>query len=391
VYSALTGIYLCRKGGGMPRKSQRAQLILSEAEIEILTKLSMSRTAEKREIDRSKILLGYVNGKEISQIAIDVDVSRPTVYKCIDKALATGVETGLKDKYHRPHESVITDEAKAWVIHLACTKPTEHGYAVEVWSHSALAAHVRQHAVEFGHPCLQRAVKATVWRILEKNKIRPHKIRYYMERRDEKFEEKMHDVLMIYKEVEAQRATGNKSGIITVSVDEKPGVQAIGCTAPDLPPKIGKHTTWSRDYEYKRFGTVSILAALDIQTGHVIGQVHRRHRSREFIELLKALDEHYPKDHQIRVILDNHSAHISKETTAYLGTRPNRFLYVHTPKHGAWLNLVETLFGKMARTFLKGIRVKSIEELEARILKGIQEINESPVIYRWKKFDFASA
>lgn len=374
----------------MTRKSQRAQLVLSEAEIETLTKLSMSRSDEKREIERAKILLGYVSDKEISQIATDVGVSRPTVYKCVDKALAAGVETGLKDKYHKPHESVITYEAKAWVINLACTKPTEHGYAAEMWSHSALAAHVRRHAVEFGHPSLQRAVKATVWRILEENKIRPHKIRYYLEKRDEKFEEKMHDVLMIYKEVEAQRATGNKSGVITVSVDEKPGVQAIGHTAPDLPPKIGKYMAWSRDYEYKRFGTVSILAALDLQTGHVIGQVRRRHRSREFVDLMKALDEYYPKDHQIRVILDNHSAHISKETTAYLGTRPNRFVYVHTPKHGSWLNLVETLFGKMARTFLKGIRVKSIEELETRILKGIREINESPVVYRWKKFDFAT-
>lgn len=374
----------------MTRKSQRAQLVLSEAEIETLTKLSTSRSAEKREIDRAKILLGYVSDKEISQIATDVGVSRPTVYKCVDKALAAGVETGLKDKYHKPHESVITYEAKAWVINLACTKPTEHGYAAEMWSHSALAAHVRRHAAEFGHPSLQRAVKATVWRILEENKIRPHKIRYYLEKRDEKFEEKMHDVLMIYKEVEAQRSTGNKSGIITVSVDEKPGVQAIGHTAPDLPPKIGKYMTWNRDYEYKRFGTVSILAALDLHTGHVIGQVRRRHRSREFVDLMKALDEYYPKDHQIRVILDNHSAHISKETTAYLGTRPNRFVYVHTPKHGSWLNLVETLFGKMARTFLKGIRVKSIEELETRILKGIQEINESPVVYRWKKFDFAT-
>lgn len=375
----------------MTRKSLRAQLFLSEAEIETLTKLSTSRTAEKREVDRAKILLSYARGEEILQVAANAGVSRPTVYKCVDKALAAGVETGLKDKYHRPHESVITTEDKAWVIHLACTKPTEHGYAAEVWSHSALALHVRRYAVKSGHPSLQKAVKATVWRILEDKNIRPHKIRYYLEKRDDKFEEKMHDVLMIYKEVEAQRVGGNKSGIITVSVDEKPGVQAIGNTAPDLPPKAGKYAVWNRDYEYKRFGTVSILAALDIQTGHVIGQVHRRHRSREFIYLLKALDDYYPKDHQIRIILDNHSAHISKETTAYLGTRPNRFHYVHTPKHGSWLNLVETLFGKMARTFLKGIRVKSIEELEARILKGIQEINESPVIYRWKKFDFADA
>ena len=89
----------------------------------------------------------------------------------------------------------------------------------------------------------------------------------------------------------------------------------------------------------------------------------------------------------IRLVLDNHSSHISKETMAWLATKPNRFLYVHTPKHGSWLNLVETLFGKMARTFLKHIRVASREELKDRIQLGIAEINQAPVVHRWKKFD----
>jgi hypothetical protein len=84
--------------------------------------------------------------------------------------------------------------------------------------------------------------------------------------------------------------------------------------------------------------------------------------------------------------MDNHSAHISKETHAYLAIRPNRFRYVLTPTHGSWLNIVETLFGKMARTFLKHIRVKSWEELRDRILRGVAEINAAPVVHRWKKF-----
>ena len=179
--------------------------------------------------------------------------------------------------------------------------------------------------------------------------------------------------------------------VITVSVDEKPGVQAIENTAPDLPPVPGRYKTWSRDHEYKRHGTLSILAAVDLHKGEVIAQVHPRHRSREFILLLKDLDEHYPKECTIRVILDNHSAHISKETMAYLASRPNRFIYVHTPKHGSWLNLIETVFGKMARTFLKRIRVKSREELKQRILQGIREMNLAPVVVRWKKFDLGLA
>ena len=114
--------------------------------------------------------------------------------------------------------------------------------------------------------------------------------------------------------------------------------------------------------------------------------MERRHRSAEFVGLLRDLDAYYPPDATIRVILDNHSAHISKETMTYLATRPNSFLYVHTPKHGSWLNLVETLFGKMARTFLRDIRVQNWNELKARILKGIAEINEAPVVHRWRNF-----
>jgi transposase len=136
-------------------------------------------------------------------------------------------------------------------------------------------------------------------------------------------------------------------------------------------------------------GTLSILAALDLHDGHVTAQVHDKHRSIEFISLLKEMDTYYPSKSTIRIILDNHSAHISKETMNYLATRPGRFTYVHTPKHGSWLNLVETLFGKMARTFLKHIRVNSKEELKERILLGIKEINTSPVVHQWKKFDFA--
>ena len=105
--------------------------------------------------------------------------------------------------------------------------------------------------------------------------------------------------------------------------------------------------------------------------------------------MLKEISDYYPAGSTIRIILDNHSAHISKETMKYLASSPGRFIYTHTTKHGSWLNLVETLFGKMARTFLKHIRVSSKKELKDRILVGIKEINDSPVVHRWKKFNFA--
>ena len=378
----------------MPRKSKKAKLILDDEQKEQLNKISQSRKGPIREVQRANILLRYSEGMPITEIEKGIQVSRPTIYKWIEKALAMGIEEGLKDKYHRPKEPVITEEAKAWVINLACQKPTDFGYAAEMWTRSALANHVRKHSQEAGHVCLQKAVKATVQRILDGHPIRPHKIAYYLERRDPEFEQKMADILCVYKEINLQNevtAPGDITSVITVSVDEKPGVQAIKNIAPDIMPDPEKQSRIMRDYEYKRLGTLSILAALDLHDGHVIAQVQDRHRSSEFISLLKEMDAYYPPESTIRIILDNHSAHISKETMKYLSTRPGRFLYVHTPKHGSWLNLVETLFGKMARTFLKNIRVGSKQELKERILLGIKEINDSPVVHKWKKFDFANA
>jgi len=373
----------------MTRKTQRAKLLLSIDERRKLEQRSNSRKTPLREVQRAKILLHYADDIPISQIKQLVKVSRPTIYKCIDKALAAGPDAGLKDYYHRPFDPKITNEAKTWVVNLACTKPKDHGLAAELWTLKELADFSRKHAPEAGYDCLSKAAKATIWRILTANAIKPHKIKYYLERRDPHFEEKMQEVLMVYQEVNLQNdQEGNTiPSIITVSVDEKPGVQAIQNIAPDLPPKPGKQKSVGRDYEYKRLGTVSILAALDLHDGKIIAQVHDRHRSREFIELLKELDDYYPPECMIRVVLDNHSAHVSKETMKFLASRPGRFIYVHTPKHGSWLNLIEAAFSKMARTFLRHIRVSSKAELKERILKGVDEINSTPVIYRWKKFN----
>ena len=375
----------------MAGKSTRAKLILSEEDRVELEQLARSHTVPHREVQRAAILLAYCGGENIASIGRRLGMTRLSVTKWVAKALAVGPMAALKDSYHRPKGPTIGDDAKAWVVHVACSKPKDLGYAAEVWSRQALAKHIREHAVAAGFPALSGAAKATVHRILAEQPLHPEKVKYYLERRDPDFEARMREVLIVYQDVELQNAKRGDgqpfSNIITVSVDEKPGVQAIGNTAPDLPPVPGKHPKIGRDHEYKRFGTCSILAALDLQDGHVTARVEDRHRSIEFIGLLSDLDARYPPECTIRVILDNHSAHISKETQSFLSRHPNRFQYVLTPKHGSWLNIVETLFGKMARSFLRHIRVQSLAELKARIRKGIEEINAAPVVYRWKKFE----
>ena len=379
----------------MARKSERPSLVLTQEQRSTLQELSASRVASTREVERAKVMLGYADGVSITELQRRLGFSRPMIYRCVDKALAAGIQMGLKDKYHRPHEPEISDEAKAWVVSIACTKPKDHGLASELWSISALARFVSGNAQAAGFARLANAGKSTVWRILDDNDIKPHKIRYYLEKRDPEFDRKMQEVLMVYRDVslytEGAVHDARPNPIYTVSVDEKPGVQAIGLTAPDLPPVPGKAPNIGRDYEYVRHGTVSILAGIDLHSGHIFANIEDRHRSVEFIGLLKQLDAHYPEDAIIRVVLDNHSAHISRETMAYLSSRPGRFEYVHTPKHGSWLNLIECAFSKMARTFLRHIRVTSKDDLKQRIHKGIAEINASPVVFRWNKFDLGVA
>ena len=383
------------KAVNMARKSKRAALVLTAQQRASLKELAASRSAAAREVERAKVMLGYADGLSVTELQRQLGFSRPMIYRCVDKALAAGVQMGLKDKYHRPHEPEISDAAKAWVVSIACTKPKDHGLAAELWSISALAKFVSEGAEAAGFGRLASSGKSTVWRILDDNDIKPHKIRYYLEKRDPDFDRKMQEVLMVYRDVsiytEGAVHDARPNPICTVSVDEKPGVQAIGLTAPDLPPVPGKAAAVGRDYEYVRHGTVSILAGIDLHSGHIFANVEDRHRSVEFIALLKQLDVHYPAEAIIRVVLDNHSAHISKETMAYLSERPGRFEYVHTPKHGSWLNLIEGAFSKMARTFLRHIRVTSKDELKQRILKGIAEINAAPVVFRWNKFDLGVA
>jgi len=377
----------------MANVSKKPILLLSETELEFLRSKSNSKTAPFREVQRAKVLFLYYQKNQITTISSLTNLSRESIYKHINKALNFGIEEALKDAEHSPKEPVITEESKLWVVNLACTKPKDHGYAAEVWSYDSLAKHVRKYASKEGYACLSQAAKATVFRILSRNKVQPQKIKYYLEKRDEQFEEKMNEVLLVYKEVNIQNEQypdGQGLDVFTVSIDEKPGIQAIKNIAPDLPPVAGKYSKISRDYEYKRLGTLSVLASLDLHSGKVIALVENQHRSIEFIKLLKKLDEHYPAQNKIRIILDNHSSHKSKETMKYLEERPNRFVYVFTPKHGSWLNLVETLFGKMSRTFLKQIRVSSKDELKERILKGIDEINAEPVVHRWKEFTFSN-
>lgn len=372
----------------MPRKS--TSLLLKEGDYDYLRSLIKQRTIQAQVVIRAHILLDRYNGVPIRTIAQIYDLSPSTVQLCIKKYKNGGTDSALFDDQRKGRPIEITDDAVAWIIDLACQRPADLGYSQELWTLKNLHQHIQKNAVEAGYPRLETVTKPMIQKILKRSDIKPFKIKYYCEKRDPDFESKKHDVLLVYKQVSMQfDEDGNiiipKDGpmVHTVSCDEKPGIQAIATTGDDLRP-TAENGCVMRDAEYKRLGTLSLLAGIDLLTGEAIPHVSETHKSSDFIELLKKLDARYPEGDVIRIVCDNHSAHKSKETRNYLATRPEgRFVFVFTPKHGSWLNMIESFFSKMTKQMLKGIRVKSKEELERRIYLYFEEVNREPVVYHW--------
>jgi transposase len=361
------------------------EFVIDPGDLARLEALARSRTEPASRVERARILLAYRAEPSSTAVGAQIGVTHQTVQRCVRRAARLGVIAALDDSPRPGKAPDITPEAKAWLLSLACQKAKDLGYPHELWTTRLLARHVREHATAAGHPSLARIVQGTVCKILAGQEVRPHKVRYYLERRDEAFEAKMAEVLCVYREVAIlKESDASGSEVAIISYDEKPGIQAIGNTAPDLPPRPGAHQAFARDHEYQRHGTLSLLAGIDLLTGRVHARVEDRHRSREFVSFLKQLDAAYPPETAIKLILDNHSAHISKETTSWIVTQPEgRFAFVFTPKHGSWLNLVEGFFSKMTRSILRHIRVASKAELKARILAYLDDLNRDPVVHTW--------
>src|SRR5271166_2912049 len=336
-----------------------------------LQEISRSRTEPTSRVERARIILAYLQDPSAYAVARTMGVTQQTVTRCLERAAELGVIEALDDRPRAGRDPVITAAAKTWLVALACRKAKELGYPHELRTTRLLAAHAG--------------------------------VRYYLEQRDPEFEPKMAEILCVYRQVamlrsQAERGdsqdqdSGGGGSLAIVSYDEKPGIQAIGTTAPDRPPLPGKSPTVMRDHEYKRHGTLTLMAGIDLLTGHVHALVRERHRSREFIEFLKLLDAAYPADTAIEVILDNHSAHVSRETTTWLAAQPiGRFTFTFTPTHGSWLNLIEGFFSKLARSVLRHIRVTSKHELRERLMAFISDINREPVVHTWRyKIDLAA-
>ena len=216
------------------------ELAFSDENVAELTRIARSRTAPASRVERAQMLLAYRETPSFYAVGRAIRVTHQTVERCMRRAERLGVLAALDDSPARAEEPVITDEARTFVVDLACRKAKDLGYPRELWTTRLLARHIREHGPKAGHACLAALAQGTLCKILAAHEVKPHEVHYYLERRDPDFDAKMAKVLCVYREVEllksAREQAGEAPAVAVVSYDEKPGVQAIGTTAPDLPP-----------------------------------------------------------------------------------------------------------------------------------------------------------
>ena len=325
---------------------------LSEKERKYLETLTKTRTMQAQVVDRARILLLKADGLSFQAIADKMSISTRTIHLCLSKYNSGGINAALLDcpRPGRPVE--ISEEAKAWILHIACIRPGELGQPQELWSLKRLHEYIQKHAGEFGYPRLETVTKSYVQKLIKESEIRPFKVQHYCEMCASNLEAKTHQVLIVYKQIEMQS---------------------------------GQDGEICYDHDCQRVGSISLLTGIDLLTGKIIPLISDTHKSSDFIEFLKTLDNKYQAQDEMKIILDKYSTHGSKESKNFLATMPEgRMEFVFTPEHGSWINIIEYFFGKMIKQMLYEIQAKSKQEFIDRIYSYFREVNKEPILYHWK-------
>ena len=369
----------------MPATPKREAIVLSKDQMQRLQKILSSKNGTRSSIVRARVLLRYTRGEPIKAIARNEGVSRPTVQLCIDKALSGGIETAIQDLARPGRPRLVTTEGRAWVMQLACSKPIDHGYQAEIWTLSQLTAHVKKHALQAGHGCLEHASKYIIRRIIKESPQSPHNVAYYFDKESLEASEGTASVLFVIKEI--QLFLGTPPASPTAHTDWEDGngsgktAQCLEITA-NLVPDPHSHPLWFKDHEQKRLGAVSLMVGIDLLDGRVIALVQNKSRSHGVGKFLKIVDACYPPNWQIRIVPGDGAAASSRSNMKALKTYPNRFKLDELPSEGLWLNLLEVFFTRMITSFLRSIRVESQAEFITQMNQYLDEINLFTVVER---------
>jgi transposase len=326
-----------------------------------LEQIAAAGTSPQRLVLRARIVLAAADGTANAQIARDLGCGVAVVRTWRGRFACRGIP-GLFDKPRSGRPEVHGPSARLAVVAVATSVPPE---GESQWSRPLIAGHLRERGLEIS--------AATVSRVLAEAKVRPHKVRGWLNRADDpSFWIRAGAVCRLY--------LNPPPGAVLISVDEKTGIQAKSRKHPEIPARPGRDAR--REFEYARHGTVSILAAMNVTTGEVIAERIHRNDSQTFTRFLSMLHQMIPPHLRICLIMDNSSSHTSRATRAWLAAHP-RFSVTCTPKHASWLNMIEQWFGVLARRLLRRGDFTSRDELEAKITAFTIRHNKHARPYKW--------
>ncbi len=337
-------------------RSPTAPLQVSGEQRSVLEKLYRSQVAAHRDVQRARALLMASDGFANTRIAHDVGVSPATVFAWRERFAAEGLKGSSVVRPGRGRKPSIPAE-KVEAIVSATLHETPEGETH--WSCRSMAE-------------AQGVSPASVQRIWSARGLKPHRVETFKLSGDDRFEEKLVDVVGLY--------LNPPENAIVLCMDEKSQIQALDRTQPSLPIKAGRAGTMTHDY--KRNGTTTLFAALDVLTGSVIGQCLPRHRHTEFLKFLKTINREVPKGLQVHLILDNYATHKHPAVQAWLGKHP-RFHLHFTPTSSSWLNRVEIFFAKLTDKAIRRGVFTSVPDLIAAIDAYLAATNQNPQPFVW--------
>ncbi|HTQ88051.1 MAG TPA: IS630 family transposase [Streptosporangiaceae bacterium] len=319
-------------------------------------------TSPQRLVRRARIILAAADGDPNAKIARDLGCSVNTVREWRARFARLGIP-GIFDRPRPGRQEAHGPSVRLLIIATATSAPPD---GESCWSQDSIARHLRERGLAVS--------RATVGRALAEARVRPHKVRGWLNRKDDPaFWAQAGAVCRLYLDP--------PPGTVLVSIDEKTGIQAKSRRYPDAPARPGRDAR--REWEYRRHGTVSIIAAMNTATGEVISQRIRRNDSAAFTEFLSMLDQHTAPGLRIHLIMDNGSSHTSKATRAWIAAHP-RFTVTHTPKHASWLNVIEQWFSILTRKLLRRGSFESQEDLDRQVTEFTTGYNKTAHPWKWK-------
>ena len=338
--------------------AQTVSIIVGEGDRRRLAEIARDRARPVKHVQRAHIILQSAERRSVLDVAKIVGVSRPAVWRWQARYAEQGVDGLLRDKTRKPGKAPLSTAKVAEVLALTCSEPPGE---VTHWTGRAVAK-----AVGVSLRAVQR-----IW---EQHRLQPHRLRSFKRSKDPAFAAKVEDIVGLYM--------SPPHHAVVLSIDEKSQIQALDRTQPGLPLKPGKCATMT--YDYKRHGTTTLFAALNVLDGVVLGRCMQQHRHQEFIRFLNAVENEVPAGKVIHAILDNYGTHKHPKVRAWLVRHP-RWVFHFTPTSASWLNAVEGFFSVITRRRIRRGVFHSIVDLQAAINRYIREHNQDPKPFVWTK------